>query len=310
MGTLRRQYDLMIQLMLDGELRERFYADDARDEVIRELGLDDDDVAVLGGIDRFGLEVDARVRRDYILSALCRAFPLTAAGIGASAQGKNAIVAFLSSHRIRDTLGERTAAFGDHLGRLLSLGAVGLSRQGTVLLEGILTLERARVDVAAAVRAEVEEKGPQAAPGPPAKPTASLMKRGKLALPPFFIAQELRMPLSVVQNALDDVSADSAWHKIRDGALSAGRLDAVARALPMPVTVASRAITRGVSVERAGAGGVSPLVDVRHLVAELSGAQGAWLQRFDGSRTLAELEPGVFRTARQLAEQGLLELRT
>jgi hypothetical protein len=309
MGTLRRQYDLLIQLMLDGELRERFYSDDERDQVVDELNLDDDDVAVLGNVDRFGLEIDARVRRDYILSALCRAYPLAAAGIGGSDAGRAAIVAFLSSNRIRDTLGERTAAFGDHLARLLSLGAVGLSRQATVLLEGVLTLERARVDVAAAVRAEVDAKGPSAAPGVPSKPTASLMKRGRLALPPFFIAQELRMPLSVVQNALDDVTADNAWHKIRDGSLSPGRLDAVARALPMPVTVASRAIARGVSVERAGAGGVSPLVDVRHLIAELSGAQGAWLQTFDGTQTLSELDPGSFRSARQLAEQGLLELR-
>lgn len=118
------------------------------------------------------------------------------------------------------------------------------------------------------------------------------------------------MPLSVVRNALDDVGPDNAWHKIRDGALSPGRLDAVARALPMPVTVLSRAIARGVSVERAGAGGVSPLVDVRHLVAELQGVQGAWLQRFDGTHKLSDLEPAAFRPARQLAEQGLLILKS
>lgn len=77
----------------------------------------------------------------------------------------------------------------------------------------------------------------------------------------------------------------------------------------MPVTVLSRAIVRGMATERAGAGAGAPLVDVRHVVAELSGHQRSWLEGFNGTKALAELPPADFRVARQLAEQGLLELR-
>ena len=306
MGTLRRQQDFLLQLLFDQELRENFFSD--RQSVINEYDLDDEDVALFADLDRFGLEVDARLRRDYVLSALCRPYPLTAAAVGCTRPGRAALCQFLASPKLRADLQTRTAAFGDHLQRLLEYQAIGLPPEVSRLLQPVLALERARVDNAAAMRNAINTQGQKAVPPAPKPASAKEVRGGKMALPPYCLLAELQLPVAVLEAALDHVGPHNAWALIRSASLSLGRLTTLARALPMPVTVLSRGVARGLVSERAGAGGVSPLIDVSHVVAEVSGRHAQALSTLDGRHRLAELPAALARLAQPLAEQGLLQL--
>jgi hypothetical protein len=62
-----------------------------------------------------------------------------------------------------------------------------------------------------------------------------------------------------------------------------------------------------VVIERGGAGGVSPLVDVSQRTVELRGRKGRWLQSIMGER-LADLPPTQKGLAGQLLEAGVLDV--
>ena len=255
------------------------------------------DPALFLAVDAEGLRIDAEGRRRYLMSALCRPYPLSAAAVGA-ALGPRSLSAFLASPAIFGPLGRRSAAFGDHLGRLIELSLPGPA-QG--LLQATLALERGLVDNAAALRQAAE-----AAPGPPQKPSSGQLKRGKIALPPYFMAVELPVPPELLRAALAGVGPEDAWARIEAG-LDFDRVVAVARGDAGPVTVLARGFVRGMSLERAGAGGVSPLVDLSHLSATLAGRQAAAVQALVGKR-LGELPAARLRMARALVEAGVLGL--
>jgi hypothetical protein len=71
------------------------------------------------------------------------------------------------------------------------------------------------------------------------------------------------------------------------------------------VTILARAHVTGRVIERGGAGGVAPLVDVSQRTVELRGRKGRWLQSLMGERASA-LPPAHKRLADQLVEAGVL----
>lgn len=304
-AELKEQEAFLLRLAFEQELRERFLAD--REATLVDEGLSETSRALFAHVDAFGLVVDAELRRDYLMSALCRPYPLTATALGAAPGGPKALSAFLASPSLRGSLAARTAAFGNHLRRLLELSVLGLPREAAQLLLAFLDVERGRVDNAASLRQTVEERGLAAVPVP-RPPTSSQRKKGRVTLPPWLLLAELPLPSGVLQSALDHVGPENAWELIRSGSLRFERVVTLARSLPMPVTVVSRGVVRGASVERAGAGGVSPLVDVRHLTAEVAGTKATLLQELDGQRTLAQLPEELRLLAGPLVDGGLLDL--
>ncbi|MCB9761137.1 MAG: hypothetical protein H6739_14955 [Alphaproteobacteria bacterium] len=286
------------RLLFDQELRARFAAD--RGATLAAHGVEAP--GLFADLDLHGLELDAQVRRRYLMSALCRPFPLSAAALGAAPGGPARLSAFLASPHLFGPLGARTAAFGDHLARLLALADLPPVTKG--LLQANLGWERALVDNAAALR-EAAARGE--APGLPPKPAASALKKGRLTLPPYLLAAELPLPTGLLRAALDGVSAADAWARVEAGALDPGRVVTVSRADPVPVTMLARGYVAGMSQDRAGAGGVAPLVDVRHLTVELSGRQGALLAMLQERPRLRDLPAARARVLRRLAEAGVLD---
>ena len=295
------QQDFLMRLLFDEELRERF-ARDAKRTLAEEEVLEAARPA-LCDVDAHGIEVDASMRREYLMSALCRQFPMSATALGTLDNGPRRLSAFLASKVVLGPMAPRTHAFGEHLERLLQTGAAEFGHEATVVLASLLELERARADNATAIRNEVASGGEVPQPG---APTAAQKKRGRVALPPFLLACELPLPTSVMLAALDHPRPENAWQHIVAKGASRARWLSATRSLPLPVTVLSRGFVRGLAIERAGAGGVAPLVDVSHLTVELNGRRSAELGDLNGTRTLKELPVSVRGLAQKLLEQGLL----
>lgn len=291
----------LMRLLFDEELREAFLEDRAAalGEAIAlgptQGGLAPSDLGIFRALDGDGLAIDAAARRRYLMSALCRAYPLSAAAIGAAPGGARRLSAFLTSIPTRDPAA-RATGFGDHLARLVELNAAGLPAPAVVLLTALLALERAAVDNAAACRAAVAAGTPLPSPRPPG---SAARKQRPIALPPFSAIALLPAPTAAIAGALDGVGPGDAWHRIEGGGLELDRLVTVARADPQPVTVLTRAVPAG--------GG--ELVEVRHLRAELRGRKDGWLMGLLGQARLHELPPAQQKLAEKLMEAGLLTVQ-
>jgi len=286
----------LIQLLFDAELRGRL--PDEAAAVAEELALP---LALLEGLDEKGLALDADGRRRYLMSALCRSFPLSSALLGAGVGGPERLAAFLTSSELFGSPSERTAAFGRHLFRLASFHPDTDTRVQQAVLS-VLEYERALAENAAAVRAAV---GQGIAVPPPTAPDRASRRRGRLQLPPFTIITELPQPMAALQAAMEGLSSADAWLRIDRGAVDGARLGAVLRSAESPVTVVARAHVTGRLVERGGSGGVAPLVDVAQRTVELRGRKGRWLQGLAGER-LADLAPAQKRLAEGLLKAGAL----
>ena len=296
---MRAAWDLLLRLLFDAELRAAFAAN--RGDVLLEAGLSELDATRFLALDVEGLRRDAEGRARYLMSALCRPYPLSAAILGAAPGGPAALTRFLASPALFGPLGARSAAFGAHLSAL----AEGLDAppEAVALLGALLSLERALVQNAGALR---EAAALGRAPGPPRPPSPKDLRKGRLSLPPFLLVAELPTPLEQVVAALDGVGPEDAWHRVMAGSLSLDRFVTVARADPQPVTLLFRGYVAGQTVERAGGGGVAPLVDVRHARAELSGTIGPLLSQLQEGPRLDDLAQQRRELARKLAEAGLL----
>ena len=296
---MRAAWDLLVRLLFDQRLRAAFEAD--RAAVILAAGLSPADAARFMALDAEGLRRDAEGRALYLMSALCRPFPLSSAVLGAAPGGVARLREFLASPALFGPLGARSVAFGAHLAALTEHFDAPDEARG--LLDALLSLERALVQNAAALR---EAAGLGRAPGPPKAPSPKDLRKGRLSLPPFLLVAELPTPLEQVVAALDGVGPEDAWHRILSGGLRLDRFVTVARADPQPVTLLFRGYVAGQSVERAGSGGVAPLVDVRHARAELSGTIGPLLSQLREGPRLDELAPARQELAKKLAEAGLI----
>lgn len=289
-------YPGLVRLLFDGELRARL--DHDRAGVAAEL---DVPLELLAGVDLPGLALDADGRCRYLMSALCRAFPLSSALVGSRPGGAARLSAFLMSPSLFGPLRDRTAAFGQHLERVATLAPDPEKRVQQAILATI-AYERALAGNAATVREVVEAGG--AVPAPRA-PSRSDRRHGELTLPPHTIVVELPQPVAALQAALDGLTAADAWQRLERGAVEAARVRAVLRSEPSPVTVLARAHAVGHVLERGASGGAAPLVDVSQRTVELRGRKGRWLQSLVGERLVA-LPPAHVRLATQLVEAGVL----
>lgn len=297
-----RAHEFLLRLLFDEDLRERFFED--RLEATLEEGLTEDERTMFDRIDRHGLELDAAMRRTYLMSALCRSYPLSAAALGSLPRGPESLSAFLASPKLLGETSVRTEAFGEHLTRLVEMNASGASPVLLSLVGALLSFERGVASEAARVRRAVEDGGeaPEVE-----KPTASSLRTRAVVLPPHLVVAELPVPLAVVRTALDHVGPEDAWHRIAAGRLSSARLMSAARADPMPITLLARAVVRGPVLGR-GAGGVAPLVEVSFITAELAGRRAASLGAVDGTKKLDDFPAPDRSRVKHLLDAGLLAL--
>ncbi|MBL9037848.1 MAG: hypothetical protein JNG84_04965 [Archangium sp.] len=289
---------LLFKLLFDADARRTFVEN--RAQFLEDEAIEASERPMWLAVDAQGLELDASMRAGYLMSALCRPYVVTAAALGSAPGGKEQLQSFLASRALLGDVSERTAAFGKHLATLLELNTLGLPPVSQRVLSAFLAWERALQTNAAAIRREAEAGR---VPPPVTEPTKAQLKKGRVALPPFFVAAELPLPQGVVLTALDHVSVEDVWLRIRSSSMDFDRLVAATRGTAMPVTVIARGVVRGLSAETPG---VAPLVDVSHLTAELPGRRRDFFQALRGEKSLADFPPADEKTVRALVERGLL----
>ena len=307
----------LLALLFDPSEREAFAAD--REGAMAAYGLSASQAASFKGVSLPGLQADAQGRERYLMSAMCRVYPLSTGAIGSTATGPEALVAFLASPSLLAGAAARNLAFGAHLERLLSLDALGLGPGVSAFLAPFLAWERALVDNATRVR-QATARGEHP---PTPMPAAEAGLDHPLRLPPALIAASLPCSPELLRGALHGLRPEDAWVRIRGRDLSPSRVRAVARAAAagtaLPVLVLARALITRQSGEVFATGpgprdpapdDPGPLVEVSHRTVELWGEQIAdateVLRDADG-RPMGALPPRLQGVARALLQAGLLD---
>jgi uncharacterized protein (UPF0276 family) len=290
-------YEGLLRLLFDAGLRDRLVAEDA--SLAEELQISPER---LDGIDIDGLEIDAGARRTYLMSNLCRSHPIGAGILGAMEGGAEQLAAFVASPTMRGLLSERNKAFCAHLRKVLQLAS--LPSEERAFAGAFIEFESALVTTATQLRQEVHGGAP-----PPKVQTPGRAQRrsGSVVLPPFTLLVELPSSPQAMRAALSHISPQSAWAQIDAGALDIDRIRSVMRAEPTPVTVISRGIVTGMAGERAGAGGVSPILYVSWRTVELRGRQSRKIAALAGEK-LSTLTARTKRVAETLLSAGIIEL--
>jgi len=291
-------YEGLVRLLFDGEQRARLETEASA--VAAEMKMPE---SWLTEVDLDGLELDAGGRSRYVMSAMCRAFPLSAGILGADPSGPAQLSAFLTSPALFGGLAERTHAFGLHLERLASLRPERDKRVRAALV-GTVATEQAINRNAAEVRQAVTQGQSAGLPAPPAR---AARRHGILSLPPFTIVAELAHSRAVLTAALEGLGPADCWRRVLTGDVEAARVRAVLRSAPDPVTLLARAYTLrdSVRIERGASGGAAPLIEVSQRTVELKGRRAAWLQSILGEK-LSALPPAPRKLAEGLVEAGVL----
>jgi uncharacterized protein (UPF0276 family) len=259
-----------------------------------------EDRAPFVGVSAAGLRLDGRYRRQYLMAALCRSWPLSTGAL-AALFGAGALVAFLASPKMTAEPAVRNLAFGDHLQRLVD--GVSLREPAKGLIESLLALERGLIEGAAEVRQEVQAgrvvpdvRAPGRAPDDRERPL----------LPPFFRAFVLPQPPALIRVALRLPDDPNAWEAISGGLPDKGRLRALARGIPCPTTLLARAHVE--SIVPSPVPQIAPLIEVGHRVAEVRGHLGSLLAQVDGEHRFEDFSPRNRGILESLLKAGLLAL--
>jgi uncharacterized protein (UPF0276 family) len=301
-------HPLLLRLLLDPAARAAFIAEPTA--ALQALGATAKAQADLAQIDVQGLILDADLRARYLMSALCRPYPLSAAALALRC-GPAALMAGLADPALRTE--RRPLRFGEALMALLQGPPADPADQDPAtsldqpcvleLIAAILSLEAGTAEGAHALREAHLHRPP--APEPPPHP-GQVPDRARPTLPPNLRAFVLPQPPGLVKAALDGVSAADAWGAIQARQHSAARLVSVARAAQNPVTVLIRAVPgRWLP---APVPGLPPLFEVSHRTAELRGNQARFFSQLDGQTRMADLPPRSRGMVEVLLRAGLLSL--
>jgi len=290
----------LLKLLFDDEFREQFSMDRAR-------ALSDVPPEVVAAFSRTsidGLRRDADGRKQYLMSVLCRSYPLSSAAVGAWPAGPDSLSAFLASPRLLGPPSIRNQAYGDHLARLISLNVHRFDDQAKALMLAVLAFERGLVDSASQLRHVIEQRQYAEAL---LRPSRSAIKSGTISLPPFLVVVELPVSPSMLSVALGNVSAADAWQKISSGQIQRARFLTVARARAMPVTILSRCVPDGKSFLNDGHAKLPALIKVRHRAVTLNGRQANRVASMNG-QVWRSLPSAKQKLATALLEAGVLSV--
>lgn len=301
-------HPLLLRLLLDPTARAAFVADPTA--ALHALGARPQALRDLAQIDLQGLILDADMRARYLMSALCRPYPLSAAALALRC-GPAALMAGLADPALRTE--RRPLRFGEALMALLAGPPADPADQDPAtsldqpcvleLIAAVLSLEAGTAEGAHALREAHPHRPP--APEPPPH-QGKVPDRARPTLPPNLRAFVLPQPPGLVKASLDGVSAADAWGAIQARQHSAARLVSVARAAQNPVTVLIRAVPgRWLP---APAPGLPPLLEVSHRTAELRGNQARFFSQLDGQTRMADLPPRSRGMVEVLLRAGLLSL--
>ena len=296
-----KSYDFLMRLLFDEKLRAK-WSEDAQ-AVMAHADLSDSDKEMFSKVDPYGLALDAQGRGQYLMSALCRSYPLTVACLGTVKESVFRLQTFLKYIPSFESTEARTLAFGQFLRALVQDNPW----QGKpALVEMILTLHGFELAVAentARCRAAVN-----AGEAPPKieKYSSGMLKKRPLVLPPYLLICEMPVSFGVLDQALSSPRPENIWQRVATHQnLDLPRLEAVAYGATQPVTVLARAEVTGIR----GAGAVASIIHVVHKKIELSGRKSMIFSQITGKQSLGAYPIETQKTWRQLVDLGFVSLK-
>ena len=289
-------YKTALNLLFHQDVREQLHSDISGCAMEQGVSL-----SLLSGIDQVGLELDAQERASYILSSLCRLYPISCALIGSHNKGRDGISQFLSSPYIVGELSNRALAFGLHLERLLDFSILPKSITPPVL--AFVRMEQALQQVRVQLRQQIEEGHHNIH----IQRYNEDLPDGTMQFPPHTIVAGLPFSTSMLKQVLEIPRSDEIWRHIDSGALSWERTLALLRAPEQPVTYLCRGLPKGFSSLRGPSGIASQQLEIQMHEMEIQGAHASMFSALAGSHT-SELYRDILLQAKRLLAMGFLEV--
>lgn len=264
--SLAAQEQALFDLLFDAPLRARF----ARESVAALAGydLDESERADFATVRPDALELDARLRGDFLLSHLCRAFPLSFSLAATLPRGLDLLRELIDAPLMRTAPVRRPAEFGRRLRTRLAQERLSSTQEQAAALALV------EAELGMAMTAETVRESVLAGAPPPPPPTApeSGWQDFSLALAPHVSAALLPCSWPRLKGTLCPCADTELWDHLNTR--------------PPAVSLRARALAPGeprVLLSRARCSRASACdVDVDHATLELGEGFAPLLQHVDG----------------------------
>ena len=305
--SFAEQERALFDLLFDQPLRERFRK--LSGAALVDYALTDDERADFSGIRADALALDAYLRADFLLSHLCRAFPLSFSLASSLPGGFDLLRGLIDTRTMRTPPDERTPVFGTRLRELLATKSFSSAQEQAAAI-AIVEVELGMAMTAGALRRALAA-GASAPPGPPALTAGWLDQPVQMAA--YVSAALIPRSWPQLRNALCPGSDTELWAHLSGTPLPASvRTSALAQGAPRLLLAQAR-VTHSSACD----------VNIEHATLELSDGFSPLFAHVNGKTTvagiLAEMRrvgapdgvlQGIQAAFKQLLESGMLVVTT
>jgi len=286
--SFAEQERALFDLLFDHALRERFRKSPGT--ALRDYELDDSERADFFGIRSDALEMDAYIRADFLLSHLCRAFPLSFSLASSLPGGFELLRQLIDTSTMRTPPDERTPAFGARLRELLAASPFSSAAEQAAVV-AIAEVELGMAMTAGALRQTLAAGG-SAPPSPPALPVHWLEQPLQMAA--FVSAALIPRSFPQLKQALCPCPDAELWTHLSDTPLPASvRTGALAPQTPRLLLAQAR-VTHLSACD----------VNIEHATLELSDGFAPLFAHVNGATSVA----GILAEMRRVgAPEGVLQ---
>ena len=303
--SFAEQERALFDLLFDSELRSRFTREGVG--ALASYDLQEDEQADFVTIRPDALELDAKMRRDFLLAHLCRAFPLSFAMTSSLQSGMTGLKALVDTETMRASPVARASVYGKRLRDYLS-GSEEIKQDEKPLVISIVEAELGMAWTAAALKDEVIA-GSSPASEDEAVPDDWAIQPMRLA--DFVSASIIPQSYGALKKLLCQGPDTELWNSLKQVPLSRNQRR-TALSSEAPRLLVMRAVTSHVS-------SCEPVIE--HKTVELSDGFAPLLQHINGQTSVENLlqqfrqagaseqmAEGVRQGFRQLVDNGMLQV--
>ena len=305
--SFAEQERALFDLLFDHGLRDRFRKSSVA--ALHDYALDDDERADFSIIRADGLALDAWLRADFVLSHLCRTFPLAFSLTSSLPGGLDLLRQLIDTQTMRTPPAERTATFGARMRELLAANQFNSAREQAAVI-AIAEVELGMAMTGGALRQTLAtgESPPAPAPGL----DAGWLDR-PVQMAPYVSAAVIPRSYPQLKSALCSCADTELWAHLSG--------------TPLPASLRSEALTRDEPRLLLAQARVTHLsacdVSIEHTTMELSDGFAPLFAHVDGKTSVAEILgqmrrigapegvlQGIQAAFRQLLEAGMVKTAT
>ena len=303
--SFAEQERALFDLLFDHGLRERFQKSSSA--ALRDYGLSDEERADFSGIRADALAMDAWMRADFLLSHLCRAFPLSFSLVSSLPEGLDLLRRLIDTRTMRTPPDERAPAFGARLRELLAANPFNSTPEQSAVI-AIVETELGMAMTASTLRKTLAAGGT----APPGPPTLDARWRDRpVHMAAYVSATVIPRSHAELKNALCPCPDTDLWSHLSGTQLPAPvRTASLAQEMPRLLLAQAR-VTHLSACD----------VSIEHTTLELSDGFAPLFAHVDGSTSVAgileqmrrvgtpgPLLNGIENAFKQLLEKGMVRI--